>query len=151
MRQRPRYHPHITMDRHNIPPLVTFHWNLAFEDNRLGTVRHVLRVAVCPHTRSHDLMVLVRPILASLVPDPVPDLNVIIPRPINRIDKIFYATAVSQPSHHPQFIVITVFEETIRNLLVTGLADDGLFGVCLELERLHPQDSIVLIYMIALR
>ena len=59
MRQRPRHHAHITMERHNIPPLVVFRWNLAFEDNMLRTVCHALRVAVCPHTRSDDLMILV--------------------------------------------------------------------------------------------
>ena len=71
------------------------------------------------------------------------DLNGVIPRPINHIDEIFYATTVSQPSHHPQFIIITVFEETICNLLVTGLADGELFGVCLEPERLHSDDSLL--------
>ena len=95
MRRRPRHHPHITMERHNIPPLIVFCLNLAFGDHRLGTVHYGLKVAVCPHTRSDDLMILVRPILASLVPDPFPDSNGIIPCRINRIDKIFYATAVS--------------------------------------------------------
>ena len=36
-----------------------------------------------------------------------------------------------------------MFEETIRDLLVTGLADGELSGVCLEPERLHPQDSLL--------
>ena len=94
------------MERLNIPPLIVFCWNLAFENNRLGTVRHALRVTVFPHTRSDDLMIIVCPILASLVPNPVPDLNNVIPRPINHIDEIFYVTAVSQQSHHPQFIII---------------------------------------------
>ena len=70
-------------------------------------------------------------------------MNGVIPRPINRIDEIFYATTVSQPSHHPQFIIITVFEETIRDLLVTGLADGELFGVRLEPDKVHPQDSLL--------
>ena len=58
---------------------------------------------------------------------------------------MFYATAVSQPSHHPQFIVITVFEEAIRNPLKTGLVDSVLFGGRPELERLHPKDSLLYI------
>ena len=115
------------MERPIIPPLVVFCWSLDVEDNRLGTVCHTLRVSVCPHTRSDDLMILVRPILFLFAT--VPDSNGVIPYPVNRIDEIFYATAVSQPSHHPQFIVITVFEETIRDLLITGLAGDELFGV----------------------
>ena len=36
-----------------------------------------------------------------------------------------------------------MFEETIRDLLVTGLADGVLFGVHLELEELHPKDSLL--------
>ena len=36
-----------------------------------------------------------------------------------------------------------MFEETIRNLLITGLADGVLFGVRLEPEGLHPEDSLL--------
>ena len=104
-----------------------------------------MKVAVCPHARSDDLMVQVRPILVSLVPNPVSDSNGIIPRRVNRLDRIFYATTVSQPNHHPQFIVITLFEEAIRDLLITGLVDGVLFGVRLEPERLHPEDSLLCI------
>ena len=129
------------MERTIIPPLVVFRWSLAVENSKLGAVRYALRVPVCPHTRYDDLMILVRPILFLLAT--VPDSNNVIPRPVNRIDEIFYATIVSQPSHHPHFIIITVFEETIRNLLITGLADDELFGVCLEPEVFHPKDSLL--------
>ena len=41
--------------------------------------------------------------------------------------------------------MITVFEEAIHNLLITGLADGVMFGVRLELERLHSEDSILCI------
>ena len=41
--------------------------------------------------------------------------------------------------------MITVFEEAIPNLLITGLADGVLFGVRLEPERLHPGDSLLCI------
>ena len=73
-------------------------------------------------------MVLVRPILAHHVAA-FPDSNGIISCPIDRIDEIFYATSMSQSSHHPQFIIITVFEDTIRDHLVTELADGELFDV----------------------
>ena len=36
-----------------------------------------------------------------------------------------------------------MFEDTIRDLLVTGLADGELFGVCLEPEGLHPDVSLL--------
>ena len=127
------HHPPVAMERHVAPPLIVFRWNLAFDDHRLGAVCHGLKDAVCPHVRSDDLiLILVRPILASLVPDPVPDLSGIVPGCINRLEKIFYATAMSQPSHHPPFIVITVFEEAIHNLLITGPSDWVLFGVRIE-------------------
>ena len=130
------------MERPSIPPLVVFWWNIVFEDDRLGTVCHALRVTICPYTRSEDLIILVRPIIASLVAT-VSDSNGIIPCPINRIAEIFYTTTISQPSHHPRFIIITVFEETIHDLLVTGLAGGELFGVRPEPERVHPQDSLL--------
>ena len=52
---------------------------------------------------------------------------------------------MSQPSHHCQLIVTTVFEEALRDLLITYLADGVLSGVRLELERLHPKDSLMCI------
>ena len=36
-----------------------------------------------------------------------------------------------------------MFEETICDLLITGLADDALFGVRLEPEVFHPKDSLL--------
>ena len=70
MRYRPRHHPHITMERPVIPPLIVFRWTLAVEDSMLGTVRHALKVSVIPHTRSDDLMVLVRHIIFLLATIP---------------------------------------------------------------------------------
>ena len=127
MRRRTRHNTPVTMERRVPPPRFVFHWNLTSDDHMLGTVCHGLKVAICPHTRSDDLMILVWPILASLVPNPVLNSKGIVPRCIICLDKPFYATAVSQPSHHPQFIVITVFEEAIRDLLITCLADGVLF------------------------
>ena len=72
-------------------------------------------------------MVLVQRILDSLVP--IPSL------PIN---KIFYVTRVTRPSLHPQYAVITVFEETVLKSLLTGLADGVIYGVPLRSERLFP-------------
>ena len=136
MRYRPRHHPHITMERPIIPPLILLRWTLFVEDSMLGTVRHALKVSICPHTRSDDLLIVMRPILHHLAT--IPDSNGVILRPINRIDEMFYATTVSRPSHHPQFIVITIFEETIRDCLISELADDELFGVRLEPEIASP-------------
>ena len=127
MHKKTRHNPPVTMERRIPPPRIVSHWNLAFDDHRLGTGCHGLKVAVFPHARSDNLMFQVCPILASLVPDPVPDSNGVIPRRVNCLGEVFYATAVSQPSHHPQFIVITVFEEAIRDLLITCLADGVLF------------------------
>ena len=115
--RRTRHHPHVAMERHVAPSLIVFHWNLAFDDHRFGTVCYGLKVAVCPNARSDDLIILIRPILASLFPDPFPDSSGVFPHRINRLDEIFYATAVSQCSHHPQFIVSTVFEEIIIFIL----------------------------------
>ena len=51
---------------------------------------------------------------------------------------------MSRPSHHPQFIIIiTVFEEAIRDWLISELADDELFGVRLDPKILYPQDSVL--------
>ena len=74
-----RHHPPVAMEHHIAPPLLVFHWNLAFDDHMLGTVYHGLKVAVCPHARSDDLMILIQPIIASLVPNPVPDSSRIVP------------------------------------------------------------------------
>ena len=77
-----------TMDRFVAPPLVVFHWSLAFDDHMLQIIRFGLKVKVCPYTRSDDLMVLVWPILASLVPVPVPNPNGVVNRTGNHIDEI---------------------------------------------------------------
>ena len=45
---------------------------------------------------------------------------------------------MSQPSYHPQFILVAMFEEALCDLLITGPVDGVLFDVRLELERLHP-------------
>ena len=50
---------------------------------------------------------------------------------------------MAQPSVHPQFAVITMFNEAIHDQLVTGLADVTLCGVCLELEGLDPDATLI--------
>ena len=77
-------------------------------------------------------MILVRPILDSLVPIPS-----------SPIDKIFYVTKITQPSFHPQYAVITVFEETVLDSLLTDLMDGVIFDVPLKLERLFPDDALL--------
>ena len=124
------------MDRPIVTPLVLVRWNLAGVNKALGTVRHAFKVTICPHTRFDDLLVVMRPILHLLAA--APGSNGVVPRPIHRVDEMFYATTVSRPSHHPQFIVITIFEETIRDCLISELADDELPGVRLEPEIASP-------------
>ena len=77
-------------------------------------------------------MVLIQPILDSL--DPVPS---------SPIDAIFYVNKMAQPSFHPQYAVITVFEEMVLNSLLTGLADGVIFDVPLKPERLFPDDALL--------
>ena len=139
--QPSRYHPHITMAHPINPPLVLLRWTLCREDDMLGVCRYALKVKICPHTRADDLLVLLRPVIYLLATRP--DSNGIISRPVKRIDEMFYATTVSHPSHHFQFIIITVFEEVIRDLLISELADEELFGVRLEPEKLRAQDSVL--------
>ena len=79
-------------------------------------------------------MVLIQRILDSLVPIPS-----------SPVGEIFYVTRVTQPNLHPQFSVITVFEETILESLLTGLADGVIYGVPLRPERLFPDDVVLCI------
>ena len=79
-------------------------------------------------------MILVRPILDSIVPITC-----------SPIDKIFYAIRMTQPSFHPQYAVITVFEETVLNSLLAGLADGVIYNVPLKPERLFPDDALLCI------
>ena len=79
-------------------------------------------------------MILVQPILDSLVPVPSSPIN-----------EIFYVTKIMQSSFHPQYAVITVFEETVLNSLLTGLADGVIFDVPLKPERLFPDDALLCI------
>ena len=133
--------PHFTMDRPIVTPLVLVRWNLASVDGALGTIRHAFKVTVSPHTRSNDVLHIMIPILRLLAA--TSKSNGVIPRPVQRVDEMFYAVPVSQPSHHPQFIVVTVFEESIRDLLISGLADEELFGIRLDPKVLYPQDSVL--------
>ena len=77
-------------------------------------------------------MVLVRRILDNLVP--------IHSSPI---DKIFYVTRVTQASFHPQYAIIMVFEETVLESLLNGLADGVIYDVPLRTERLSPDDVVI--------
>ena len=107
----------------------------------LGTDRHALKVSICPHARTDDLLVLLRPVIHHLAT--IPDSDGVIPRPVKRINEMFYATSMSQPSHLPQFIIITVYEEVIRDLFISHLDDKELFGVRLVPEELRAQDSVL--------
>ena len=99
---------------------------------KLRSFFFALKVVIYPLTRSDDLMVLVQPILDSLVPVPS-----------SPIGEIFHVTKMTQPSCHPQYAVITVFEETFLNSLLTGLADGVVFDVPLKLEHLFPNNTLL--------
>ena len=75
----------------------------------------------------------------------MPILDILVPIPSSPIDEIFYATNVTQPSFHPQYDVITVFEETVLDSLLTGLADGVLYNVPLRPERLFPENIVLCI------
>ena len=74
-----------------------------------------------------DIMVLLRPLLVDLAS-----------HANQLVDKIFFVTTMARPSVHPQFSIITLFEEAILDRLLASLADRILYGVHLEPERLHP-------------
>ena len=131
------------MDRPIVTPLVLVRWNLASVDGALGTVRHAFKVTVSPHTRSNDVLHIMIPILRLLAR--TSKSNGVIPRLVQRVDEMFYAVPISQPSHQPQFLVITVFEESIRDHLISELADEELFGIRLDPKVLYPQDSVLCI------
>ena len=135
------------MDRYDNAPWVMFPWSLAYEEYRLQIVLFGLKVRVCPYTRSDDIMVLVRPLLASSIPVPVPNPNPagLVQHPDSHTNEIFYVTTMALPSVHPQFAVITVFEEAVLNRLLTSLADGIIFDARLEPEHLHPDATLLCI------
>ena len=83
------------------------------------------------------------PSIVALTPNPAvpPSDNTFWPS--DCVDSIFYATSLSRPSDHPQFIVASVFDEADRDCLITGLTYGVLFGVCLELVRLYPDNTLL--------
>ena len=122
------------MDCYVNAPRVMFHWSLAYKEYRHEVIRFALKVDVCPFTRSDDHMVLIQPIL-----------NSIIPVPASPIDEIFYVTKMTLTSIHPQFTVIIVFNKTVLNSLLMGLADGVIFDVKLNPERLYLDDTLLCI------
>ena len=122
------------MDRYVNAPRVMFPWSLAYKDYRLQVVCFVLKVVICSFTRSEDPIVLAQPLLDSITPVPV------VP-----VDEIFYVTKMMLPSIHPQFAMITVFEEAVIDSLLTGLAAGIIFDVQLNPECLHPDNTLICI------
>ena len=98
----------IAMDCYVDFPLVLYSYGLAFEQFNLGDVLFGLKLAICPFTRYDYIMVVPRPFLVGAD---------------HPVDKILFVTSMTQPSVHPQFAIITLFNEDIRDQLVTGLAD----------------------------
>ena len=133
MNRRARHRHSVAMDCYINPPRVMFPWTLAYEAYQTEVVRFSLKeVVICPLTRSDDLMVLVRPIFDSLVPIPS-----------SHIDEIFYVTRMTQSSFHPQYAAIMVFEETVLNRFLAGLADGVIYNVPLKPERLFPNNVVL--------
>ena len=50
---------------------------------------------------------------------------------------------MTQPSLHPQYAVITVFEETVLESLLTCLADGVIYGVPSRPECSFPDDVVL--------
>ena len=109
-----------------------FPWTLAYKENQTELVRFALKVVICPLTRLYDLVVLIQPILDSIVPVPS-----------SPIDKIFYVARMM--SIHPQFAVIMVFDKSVLNSLLLGLADGVIFDVQLKPEHFFPDDVLLCI------
>ena len=104
-------------------PLVLYSYSLAFEQFNLGVVLFGLKLAICPFTRYDDTIVAIWSFL------------VVVDHPIR---KVFFVTSTVQPSIHPQFDIAALFNEDIRDQMVTGLADATLYDVHLEPEILDP-------------
>ena len=132
MNTRARRCQPVAMDRYGNAPWVMFPWTLAYKEYQTEVVHFVLKMVICPLTRSDNLMVLVQSILDSLVPVPS-----------SPIDEIFYVTRVTQPSFRLHYTVITVFEETVLESLLTGLADGVIYDVPLRPERSFPNDVVL--------
>ena len=94
----------VAMNRNVEAPLVIHPYSLVYEQFRLQITLFALKIVICPYTRYDDIMVLIRPLIVGLVGH----AN----QPIN---EIFMVTMVAQPSIHPQFAVITLFEDAILN------------------------------------
>ena len=109
-------------------PLVMHPYSLASEQFNLQVTLFGLKKAIYPSTRYDDTMLILRPFLVGAN------------QPIN---KVFFVTSMAQPIVHPQFSVITLFEEAIRDQLVMGLADVMLYGVCLKPENLDPYATLL--------
>ena len=106
-RVRPRHS--VAMDRYLSPPREIFPWSLTYQAFQSEVVRFGLKIVLSALTRLNNIMVLVQHILDSLVPIPS-----------SPVDEIFYVTKVTQPSLHPQYAAITVFEETVLESLLTA-------------------------------
>jgi hypothetical protein len=132
MNRQARFRHSVAMDRYVAPPRVICPWTLGYEAFQTEALRFGLKIAISALTRSKDIMVPVQHILDNLVPIPS-----------SPIDEIFYVTRVTQPCLHPQFAVITVFNEAILESLLTGLADGVIYGVPLRPERLSPTDVVL--------
>ena len=96
------------MDRYVDIPLVMHPYSLTFEQFNLQVTIFGLELAICHFIRYDDIMVFLRPFLVGAN------------QPVN---KFFFVTSMKQPSVHPQFAVVTLSNEDIRDQLVTCLAD----------------------------
>ena len=116
------------MDRYVNFHLVLHSCRLAFEQFNLGVVLFGLKLAICPFTRYDIIVVVLWPFLVGAN---------------HPVEKIFFVTSMAQPSVHPQFAIITLFEGAICDKLVTGLVDATLYGVRLEQESLDPDATLL--------
>ena len=112
-----------------------YHYSLIYDQFKLQVTLYTLKIAIYPYpyTRYDGIMGLVRPLLIDHANE------------LLSIDEICMVKTVALPSIHPQFAVITMFEENTLNKLLASLTEGMLYHVRLELERLDPDATLVCI------
>ena len=90
------------MDCYVKTPPVMHPYSLAYEQFKPQVSLFALKKVIYPYDRYDSIMVLIRPLRVGLVD-----------HANKHVDEIFFVTTVAQPSIHPQFAVMTLFEEAI--------------------------------------
>ena len=80
-------------------PHVIYQYNLGYEQFRLQVVLHVIKITIYPYTRAYDILGLISPLLVNNDSE------------LLGVHEVFLATKEELPSIHPQFAMLTMFEE----------------------------------------